>query len=150
MQLHDIRPVPGQYKNKKRVGRGIGSGKGKTAGRGHKGQKARKSPDIKPWFEGGQMPLLRRVPKRGFSNAPFARRYTVVTLEKIAKAFPEGGEITPELLLDKKVIKKIEKDGVKVIGKAELKASYFLKVHKVTKGARESVEKAGGKVEALA
>ncbi len=150
MQLHDIRPVPGQYKKRKRVGRGIGSGKGKTAGRGHKGQKARKSPDIKPWFEGGQMPLLRRVPKRGFSNEPFTKKYTVVTLEKIVAAFPEGGEITPERLLEKRVIKKLEKDGLKVIGRLELKTSYVVKAHKFTRGAVESIEKAGGKVEALA
>ena len=115
LRLEDLRPAPGSHKRGKRVGRGDGSGRGKTAGRGTKGQKSRSGYQIPPGFEGGQTPLWRRVPKRGFKN-PLRREYAIVNLETLAARYPEGAEISPEDLLARGIIKK-RLAGVKVLGR---------------------------------
>lgn len=144
MNLHDLRPAEGSKSAKKRVGRGSGSGIGKTAGYGHKGQKAR-SGSKKNGFEGGQMPLPRRLPKRGFHNN-FMKVYTVINVEDLNR-FENGTVITAELLKESGVISKIEKDGLKVLGRGELTQSLTVKAAKVSESAREAIAKAGGTVE---
>lgn len=146
MQLHDIKAWPGARKKSKRKGRGPGSGKGKTAGRGHKGQKSRRGASVSPYFEGGQTPLVRRVPKRGFTNI-FAKEYAEVNVERL-NIFEPGTEVTPQLLLEKKIIKDL-KDGVKILGKGELKVALTVKAHKFSTAAKEKIEKAGGKAEVI-
>ena len=147
LKLHTLRPAPGSKKRKKRVGRGEASGWGKTAGRGHKGQKARSGGGKGPYFEGGQMPLQRRLPKRGFRN-PNRKEYAIINVGDIPKFFREGEEITPEILLKRKIVKKL-KSGVKLLGTGEIKGAYTIKVHKASRRAIEKIEKAGGKVEVI-
>ena len=144
MNLHDLRPAEGSKSAKKRVGRGSGSGIGKTAGYGHKGQKAR-SGSKKNGFEGGQMPLPRRLPKRGFHNN-FMKVYTVINVEDLNR-FENGTIVTAELLKETGVISKIEKNGLKVLGRGELTQSLTVKAAKVSESAREAIAKAGGTVE---
>ena len=143
MKLHELRPADGAVRNKRRKGRGTGSGLGKTAGRGSKGQRARSGKGTRPGFEGGQMPLYRRLPKRGFTNV-FAKIYNEVNVEKL-NIFEDGTVVTPELLKETGVVRKIEKDGVKVLGNGDLEKSLVIKAQKFTKSATEKIEAAGGK-----
>jgi large subunit ribosomal protein L15 len=146
MRLEDLKPQPGAKKNQKRVGRGVGSGHGKTATKGHKGQKAR-SGGVKPaGFEGGQMPLQRRIPKRGFTNI-FRKEYSVVNLTDLDAA-SAGGTITPETMLQNGLIKSLKAE-IKVLGMGELKKGVTIRAHKFSKTAIEKIEAAGGKAEVI-
>ena len=142
ISLNSIRPAKGSTHKKKRVGRGPGSGLGKTAGRGEKGQKSRSGYSRKIGFEGGQMPLHRRLPKRGFTNI-FKKRWLEVSLAALDRAFEANEEITPELLHDRGLIKKAKHDVV-VLGNGELSKALRISAHRFTKSAREKIEKAGG------
>jgi large subunit ribosomal protein L15 len=147
MKLHELAPNPGARKERKRVGRGIGSGLGKTAGKGHKGQNARAGGGVRPGFEGGQTPLLRKLPKRGFSNEPFRTRYAIVNIEALNR-FEAGTVVTPELLEETRVCKGATK-GVKILGTGELTVALTVKAHKVSESAKQKIEAAGGKVEVI-
>ena len=147
MKLHELRPAEGAVKEKRRLGRGTGSGLGKTSGRGHKGQGARSGGGVRIGFEGGQMPLARRLPKRGFTNI-FKKQYTLINVETLNR-FENGTEITPELLKDMKVISKIEKDGIKILGEGNLEKNLIVKAQKFTASAKEKIESAGGKSEVI-
>lgn len=145
MKVSDLSPVPGSTKKKKRVGRGTGSGHGKTSCRGHKGQKARSGGGTKPGFEGGQMPLQRRLPKRGFTNI-FQTGYAVVnlgTLEKLKESL-----ITPDLLVREGIVKK-STDRVKILGKGEISRALTIKAHAFSASAIKKIEKAQGSVEII-
>lgn len=147
MRLHELVPNPGARKRARRVGRGTGSGRGKTAGRGQKGQGAR-SGGLKPvWFEGGQTPLQRRLPKRGFKN-PFKKVYAVVNLDDLNR-FEAGTVVTPELLRERRLVRG-RFDGVKVLGDGELNVSLQVQAHAFSKAAVEKIEAAGGKAEVIA
>ncbi|MBI6874228.1 50S ribosomal protein L15 [Clostridium aciditolerans] len=146
MKLHELRPAEGARKAPKRVGRGTGSGLGRNAGKGEKGQKARTGGGVRLGFEGGQMPLYRRLPKRGFTNI-FAKEYAEINVERL-NIFEDGTEITPELLLEKGIVKKA-KNGVKILGNGELQKKLTVKAAKFTKAAAEKIEAAGGKVEVI-
>ena len=146
MKLHELKPAPGSVKEHKRKGRGIGSGHGKTACRGHKGQNARSGGGVRPGFEGGQMPLYRRIPKRGFTNI-FAREYSEVNVSGL-NVFEDNTVVTPELLKSTGVISKI-KDGVVVLGKGELSRKLIVRASRFSKTAVEKIEAAGGKVEVV-
>ena len=143
MKLHELQPAPGSVKESKRVGRGTGSGMGKTSTKGHKGQKAR-SGSKKNGFEGGQMPLARRLPKRGFKNI-WAKVYTTVNVSDLEK-FEDGTVITAELLKEQGVISKIEKDGLKVLGNGEISRAVTVSAQKFSASAKAKIEAAGGKV----
>ncbi|MCF6094817.1 50S ribosomal protein L15 [Microaerobacter geothermalis] len=146
MKLHELKPATGSRKERKRVGRGIGSGNGKTAGRGHKGQNARSGGGVRPGFEGGQNPLYRRLPKRGFTN--FNRKeYAIINLDTLNR-FAENTEVTPELLIESGIIKNI-KDGVKILGNGELNVKLTVKANKFSQAAVEKIEAAGGKTEVV-
>ena len=147
LELHNMKPAEGSKKSAKRLGRGIGSGLGKTSGKGHKGQWARSGGGVRPGFEGGQMPLTRRLPKRGFKNR-FVKVYTIVNVNALEK-FNNGTEITPDFLLENGVISKIEANGVKVLGNGALTKKLVVKASKFSKSAVEAIEKAGGTVEVL-
>lgn len=144
MLLSELSPAKGATKVGKRKGRGAGSGNGKTAGRGHKGQWARSGGGVRPGFEGGQMPLQRRIPKRGFHNI-FAKKYTAVNVSDLER-LDNVSEVTAEVLLENGIISKIQ-DGVKVLGRGELTKSFTVKVAKVSESAKTKIEAAGGKVE---
>jgi len=146
MRLHDLYPAEGSTKKAKRVGRGIGSGHGKTSTRGHKGQKARSGGGVRPGFEGGQMPLYRRVPKRGFTNI-FKKVYEIVNVDQL-NIFEENSQVTPEILIEKGLIKNV-KDGVKILGDGELKVKLEVYAHAFSNSAREKIEAAGGKAEVI-
>ncbi|MCF6465281.1 50S ribosomal protein L15 [Clostridium sp. Cult2] len=149
MKLNDLRPqIGGGTKKRKRVGRGIGSGYGKTSGKGHKGQKSRSGGGVRPGFEGGQMPLIRRLPKRGFTNI-FAKEYAIINVEDLNK-FEDNTVITPEFLINEGVIKRGKAiDGVKVLGDGDINKKLTVKAHKFSKTAAEKIEAAGGKVEVI-
>jgi large subunit ribosomal protein L15 len=147
MKLHELQPAPGSKKTRKRVGRGTGSGLGKTSGRGHKGQNARSGGGVRPGFEGGQNPLYRRLPKRGFNNARFATEYAIVNLDQLNR-FAEGTEVTPELLLAEGVLKN-PKDGIKVLGNGDLTVKLTVKAHKFSQSAADKIQAAGGKTEVI-
>ncbi|HZE70374.1 MAG TPA: 50S ribosomal protein L15 [Pyrinomonadaceae bacterium] len=144
MSLTGLRPAKGSTHKKKRVGRGPGSGLGKTAGRGEKGQKSRSGYSGKPGFEGGQMPLHRRLPKRGFTNI-FKKRWLEISLNALEKHFDKNEEVNPELLHARGLIKKAKHDVV-VLGNGELSKPLRVSAHRFTKSAREKIEKAGGSV----
>jgi len=144
--LSNLEPKKGAVKKRKRVGRGPGSGHGKTAGRGHKGEKARAGGAKPVWFEGGQMPLYRRLPKRGFKNI-FRKEYEYVNLDQIESRYSEGDVVNKETLFNKGLIKRTELP-VKVLGRGELTKALEFHVDKISKGAREKIEKAGGKINA--
>lgn len=149
MKLHDLRPAPGgAVKERKRLGRGHGSGLGKTSGRGHKGQNARSGGGVRPGFEGGQLPLFRRVPKRGFTNI-FTKIYAEVNLIELNR-FEEGTEVTPELLFETGVVKASKaKDGIKILGNGELHKKLVVKAHKFSKSAQEKINALGGRAEVI-
>ena len=146
MELNNIRSPRGARKKPKRVGRGRGSGHGKTACRGTKGQRSRSGSKSSRGYEGGQMPLQRRVPKRGFTNI-FKKEYEVVNVERLG-SFESGTEVTPELLSEKGVVK-LNRDGVKILGDGELKVSLTVRANLFSRSAREKIEAAGGKVEVI-
>jgi len=145
--LSDLRPNPGSTKNRKRVGRGPGSGMGKTSTRGEKGQKSRSGWASKPGFEGGQMPLFRRLPRRGFNNI-FRVEYAVVNLQQL-ELFRAGGTASPEDFVARGFIGKNETDLVKILGKGKLSKALTVKAHRFSASAKEAIEKAGGKIELL-
>ena len=144
--LHNLKPAKGSNKRKKRLGRGIGSGLGKTAGKGHKGQHARKGGKVRPGFEGGQMPLYRRLPKRGFKN-PFRVEYNAINLSEL-NGFDNGATVTPELLAEKGMLRH-KGWPVKLLGKGKLERKLTVRVHKLSRTAQAAVEQAGGKVEGI-
>ena len=144
MKLHELKPAKGATKAPKRIGRGTGSGTGKTSARGQKGQNSRSGGGVRLGFEGGQMPLARRLPKRGFTNI-FATVYTTVNVSDL-NVFDEGTEITAEFLLEQRFIKKIN-DGLKILGNGELEKKLTVKAAKFTKTAEEKITKAGGTAE---
>jgi len=147
MKLHELAPNPGAKKERKRLGRGIGSGLGKTSGKGHKGQNARAGGGVRPGFEGGQTSLLRRLPKRGFSNEPFRTRYEPINVESL-DVFEAGTIVTPELLEETRVCKGATK-GVKVLGMGEITKALTVRAHKVSESAKAKIEAAGGMVEVI-
>ena len=144
--LSRLAPPPGSRKRVKRVGRGPGSGLGKTSGRGQKGQKCRSGAGVGRGFEGGQMPIQRRLPKRGFTN-PFRKHLTVINLAKL-DAFEDGSVVDPSVLVEMGIIKKLG-DGVKILGNGELTKKLTVRAHAISAGAREKIEKAGGAFEIL-
>jgi len=146
VRLHELRPAKGSKFKRTRVGRGIGSGLGKTAGRGTKGQKARSGGGVRPGFEGGQMPLYRRIPKRGFTNI-FKKEVAIVNVRDLVR-FPAGTVVTPELLKEEGLIKG-KKVLVKLLGKGEIDRPLTVRVHQVSAGAAEKIAAAGGKVEVI-
>lgn len=146
MKLHELKPANGSRKAPKRIGRGTGSGLGRNAGKGEKGQKARSGGGVRLGFEGGQMPLFRRLPKRGFKNL-FAKEFSVINIDRL-NVFDEGTEVTPELLLSKGIVNK-SKNGVKILGNGELEKKLTVKAAKFSKSAVEKIEAAGGKVEVI-
>ena len=147
MGLHNLKPAKGAVRERKRVGRGPGSGLGKTSGRGEKGQKSRSGFSQRPGFEGGHMPLHRRVPKRGFSNARFRKEYAYVNLEKL-ELFEAGTIVTPEVLLKRGIVRKM-KDGLKILAKGDLTKALTVRAHKFSAKALERIAGAGGKAEVL-
>ncbi len=146
MKLHELKSQPGGKGPRKRVGRGIGSGSGKTSGRGQKGQKSRSGGGTRPGFEGGQMPLYMRLPKRGFKNI-FRKEYVVVNVEELNK-FADETVITPELLQESGIIKKVL-PGVKILGRGELEKKLEVRANRFSKSAVEKITRAGGKVEVI-
>ena len=146
MKLHDIKAAEGSRKGKKRVGRGMASGHGKTSGKGHKGQNARTGGGTRPGFEGGQTPLFQRLPKRGFTNIN-RKEYQIVNLDKLNQ-FDECTEITPETLLENKIVKKA-KVSVKVLGNGTVDKKLTVKAHKFSSAAKEAIEAAGGTAEVI-
>jgi large subunit ribosomal protein L15 len=147
MELHNLTPKPHSTKDRKRVGRGPGSGNGKTAGKGHKGQLSRSGHKLRRNFEGGQMPLVRRLPKRGFTNI-FRKEIVIINVGQLER-FPAGTEVTPDLLLAEGVIAKLG-DGVKVLGDGTLSHSLVVKAHRFSKKAQDVIQAAGGRCEELA
>jgi len=147
MKLHELRPAKGAVKERKRKARGTGSGLGKTAGRGSNGQNSRSGGGVRPGFEGGQMPLYRRLPKRGFTNI-FAKVFNEINIDRL-NVFENGTVVTPELLKETGVIKKIEKNGIKILGNGNLEKSLTIQAQKFTKSALEKIEAAGGKAEVM-
>ena len=146
MKLHELQPAAGSTTAPKRLGRGVGSGLGKTSGKGHKGAKARSGGGKRPGFEGGQMPLYRRVPKRGFTNI-FGTEYAAVNVERL-EVFNDGDVVTVDELLAKKIIRK-PMDGVKIMGNGELTKKMTVKAAKFTASAKEKIEALGGKAEVI-
>ena len=147
MKLHELNASP-EAKTRKRVGRGPGSGLGKTAGRGENGQKSRSGASIPAWFQGGQTPLYRRLPKRGFNNARFRTEYATINLSDLNKYFNEGDVVTPELLKEKGIIKK-QLCGVKVLGNGELEKKLTIRANRFSSSAVTKIESAGGKAEVI-
>jgi large subunit ribosomal protein L15 len=146
ISLNNLQPAKGANRKRKRVGRGIGSGHSKTSTRGYKGQLSRSGTRVRPGFEGGQMPLYRRLPKRGFTNI-FRKEYAVVNLESLA-VFEVGAQVDPEALKAKGLIKN-SKDGIKILGGGELKKALTVKAHKFSKSAAEKIQQAGGVAEVI-
>jgi large subunit ribosomal protein L15 len=145
MRLHDLKPNPGAKHRRKRLGSGESSGHGKTSGKGHKGQKARSGGSIRPGFEGGQMPLHRRLPKRGFNNAAFKTVYGIVNLDDLEKRFEDGAAINEKLLRGAGLVRG-SLDGIKILGRGDVNKKFHLEVDKISASAREKIEKAGGTI----
>jgi ribosomal protein L15, bacterial/organelle len=146
MKLHELQYEEGARKAKKRVGRGPASGTGKTSGRGHKGQNSRSGGGVRPGFEGGQTPLFRRIPKRGFTNI-FRKEFAIVNIDAL-NVFEDGTTVTPELLVEKRIVRKVQ-DGVKVLGNGELTKKLTVKANKFSKSAEETIVSAGGSIEVI-
>jgi large subunit ribosomal protein L15 len=144
MRLNDLAPAPGARKTRKRIGRGVGSGWGKTAGRGSKGQNSRSGGGVRPGYEGGQMPIHRRLPKRGFTNI-FKKTYAVINIRDLAKM--ESGSIVDEAVLVRAGLVKGRRDGVKLLGQGEIDIPLTVKIDLVSQSARQKIESAGGTVE---
>ena len=146
MKLNELSPAPGSVKKSFRVGRGNGSGAGKTAGKGHKGQNARSGGGVRPGFEGGQMPLQRRIPKRGFNNI-FGTRYAEVNVEELNR-FEDGAEVDEKAIVEAGLLKNT-RDGIKILGRGELQKKLTVKVAALSQGAKSKIEAAGGKAEVV-
>ena len=146
MKLHELKPAEGSRKERNRVGRGIGSGNGKTSGKGHKGQNARSGGGVRTGFEGGQNPLFRRLPKRGFTNIN-RKEYAIVNLDALNR-FEDGAEVTPALLLETGVVSN-EKSGIKILGNGTVNVKLTVKAHKFSASAKEAIENAGGSIEVI-
>ena len=147
MKLHELSPAAGSTKERKRIGRGAGSGQGKTAGKGHKGQKARAGRGMRPGFEGGQMPLQRRVPKRGFNNI-FRTEMAIVNVAALEANYDAGAVVTIDSLIEKGLVKKVL-DGVKVLGYGELSKALTVQANAISESAKQKIEAAGGKIEVI-
>ncbi len=147
MKLHDLSPAAGASKERKRIGRGPASGQGKTAGKGHKGQKARAGRGMRAGFEGGQMPLQRRIPKRGFNNI-FATEMAIVNVATLDKYFEDGAIVTVDALIEKGILKKTL-DGVKILGQGEMTKKLTVQANAFSEGAKSKIEAAGGKAEVI-
>ncbi|CAD7782516.1 MAG: 50S ribosomal protein L15 [Candidatus Methanoperedenaceae archaeon GB37] len=147
ISLNNLKPPYGAIRKKKRVGRGDGSGHGNTCGRGQKGQKARSGGQVKPYFEGGQMPLYRRLPKRGFKNI-FKEEFAIINIRDLVKKFRENEEVTPEKLLEVGLIKKKNKR-IKLLGDGDISFPLLIKVHKISQQAKSKIEAAGGRIEVI-
>ncbi|EAC8232107.1 TPA: 50S ribosomal protein L15 [Listeria monocytogenes] len=146
MKLHELKPSEGSRKERNRVGRGTGSGNGKTSGRGHKGQKARSGGGVRLGFEGGQLPLFRRIPKRGFTNIN-RKEFAIVNLD-VLNRFEDGTEVTPELLVETGIIRN-EKSGIKILSDGNIEKKLTVKANKFSAAAKEAIEAAGGKTEVI-
>ncbi len=146
MKLHELKPTEGSRQERKRKGRGIGSGNGKTAGKGHKGQNARSGGGVRLGFEGGQTPLFRRLPKRGFTNIN-RKEFAIVNLD-VLNRFEEGTEVTPELLIETGVVSS-EKAGIKILANGSVEKKLNVKAHKFSSAAKEAIEAAGGTTEVI-
>ena len=146
MRLHELKAVPGATRAPKRKGRGTATGQGKTAGRGMNGQNSRSGGGVRPGFEGGQMPLYRRIPKRGFTNI-WRKEYEIVNVETLNR-FDNGTEVTPELLIVEGIVKQV-KDGIKILGNGKLEKNLTVQAQKFTKSALEKIEAAGGKAQVI-
>ncbi|RDW18575.1 50S ribosomal protein L15 [Oceanobacillus chungangensis] len=146
MKLHELKASEGTRKERNRVGRGMSSGNGKTSGRGHKGQNSRSGGGVRPGFEGGQMPLFQRLPKRGFSNIN-RKEFAIVNLDALNR-FEDGTEVTPELLLEEGIVSKLN-SGIKVLGFGAIEKKLTVKAHKFSASAKEAIETAGGKTEVI-
>jgi large subunit ribosomal protein L15 len=147
MKLHELTYTKGARHTRKRIGRGTGSGQGETAGRGENGQNSRSGGGVRLGFEGGQNPLYRRLPKRGFSNAPFKKEYAIINVEQLNK-FNDGDVISNEVLIESGLVAK-EKDGIKILGNGTLDKKLTVKANKFSKGAIEAIENKGGSIEVL-
>jgi len=150
MRLEDLRPAPGSTKNRKRLGRGRASGQGKTSGKGHKGQKARSGGGARPGFEGGQMPLFRRLPKRGFLPYGGKTEFAIVNVGDLSDRFAAGSVVDPDALAGSRLIHKSGRASVKVLGDGDVAHALTVRAHKVSEGAKQKIEAAGGRVELLA
>lgn len=148
MELNELKKLEGATHSRKRVGRGAGSGLGKTSGRGENGQKSRSGASISPVFEGGQSPLFRRLHKRGFSNARFKTVYATINVGELNELFNDGDVVTPELLKEKGIIKK-QLSGIKVLGNGTLNKKLIIKAHRFTQSALEKIEESGSKAEVI-
>ncbi|MCA0989425.1 MULTISPECIES: 50S ribosomal protein L15 [Bacillales] len=146
MKLHELKPSEGSRKERNRLGRGIATGNGKTSGRGQKGQKSRSGGGVRPGFEGGQLPIFKRLPKRGFTNMN-RKEFAIVNLESLNR-FEDGTEVSPELLLETGVVSK-EKAGIKILGNGKLDKKLTVKAHKFSASAKEAIEAAGGNTEVI-
>ncbi|AIS60931.1 50S ribosomal protein L15 [Listeria ivanovii] len=146
MKLHELKPSEGSRKERNRVGRGTGSGNGKTSGRGHKGQKARSGGGVRLGFEGGQLPLFRRIPKRGFTNIN-RKEFAIVNLD-VLNRFEDGTEVTPELLIETGIIRN-EKSGIKILSNGKIEKKLTVKANKFSAAAKDAIEAAGGKTEVI-
>ena len=149
MRLEDLRPAPGSTKNRKRLGRGRGSGQGKTSGKGHKGLNARSGGGARPGFEGGQMPLYRRLPKRGFLPYGGKTEFAIVNVGELSTRFAAGSVVDPEMLVMNGLIRKSGRGAVKILGDGDVAHALTVRVHKVSGAAKQKLEAAGGRVEAL-
>ena len=149
MRLEDLKPAPGSTKKRKRIGRGPGSGHGKTSGKGHKGLNARSGGGARPGFEGGQMPLYRRLPKRGFLPYGGKTEFAIVNVGDLSARFAAGSVVDPESLLASGLIRKSGRGAVKVLGDGDVVHALTVRVHKISEGAKQKLEAAGGRVEAL-
>ena len=148
MKLHELSPAAGASKDAWRKGRGTGSGNGKTAGRGHKGQNARTGGGVRPGFEGGQIPLARRLPKRGFTNSLFKKEYAIINLETLDSIFNDGDAVSLDVLVERGIIRK-ELNGLKVLGRGEITKKLTVKAAIFSASAKEKIEAAGGKTEVI-
>ncbi len=146
MKLHELSPAPGSKREPKRIGRGHGSGQGKTAGKGHKGQKARSGGGVRPGFEGGQMPLQRRVPKRGFNNI-FAKKIVAINVGAL-NVFDDGAVVDSQAIIDAGIVKK-QNDGIKILSNGKLSKKLIVKVNAFSENAKKKIEEAGGKAEVI-
>ena len=146
MYIHDLKNADGARTSKKRLGRGIGSGIGKTSGKGHKGQNARSGGGVRPGFEGGQMPLYRRLPMKGFTNAKFKKVYSIVNVSSL-NVFEANTEVDAVKLLEAGILSKVEKDGIKILGNGELTVALKVIANKFTESAKEKITAQGGSVE---
>ena len=150
MRLEDLKPAPGSTKNRKRLGRGRASGQGKTSGKGHKGLNARSGGGVRPGFEGGQMPLYRRLPKRGFLPYGGKTEFAIVNVGDLSDRFAAGSVVDPDALAGSRLIHKSGRASVKVLGDGDVAHALTVRAHKVSEGAKQKIEAAGGRVEILA